>query len=53
MCAMDDPLYVFYGLPCICVLWVALYMCAMDGPVYVCYGWIYMATHSIHIEGQP
>jgi hypothetical protein len=39
MCAMGGPVYVCYGWPCICVLWVALYMCAMGGSVYVCYGW--------------
>jgi hypothetical protein len=39
MYAMGGPVYVCYGWPCICVLWVALYICAMGGPVYVCYGW--------------
>jgi hypothetical protein len=39
MCAIGGPVYVCYGWPCICVIWVALYMCAMGGSVYVCYGW--------------
>jgi hypothetical protein len=39
MCAMSGPVYVCYGWPCICMLWVALYKYAMGSPVYVCYVW--------------
>ena len=28
MYARGDPVYVYYGWPCICILWVALYMYA-------------------------
>ena len=33
MCSMGGHVYVCYGWPCICMLWVALYMHAMGGPV--------------------
>jgi hypothetical protein len=39
MCAMGGPVYVCYGWPCICIIWVDLYMHDMGGPVYVWYGW--------------
>ena len=39
MCAVGGIVYVCYGWPCICVIWVVLYMCAIGGPVYVCYWW--------------
>jgi hypothetical protein len=39
MYAMGGPVYMCSGWPCICVLWVALYIYAMGGPVYVCSGW--------------
>jgi hypothetical protein len=43
MCAIGGPVYVCSGgpiyvcfvWPCICVLWVVLYICAMGGPVGV------------------
>ena len=45
MCAMYGPVYVFHWWPCICVLWMSLYICfmvtmymyALGGPVYVYY----------------
>jgi hypothetical protein len=47
MCALGGPVYVNYGWPYICMLWVDLYIDAMGGlymyamgdPVYIYYGW--------------